>query len=145
MGGLLDAFLPGHSVRVRRHVYNSGRDLKFPRQHPVTCHVRYHQTRRDIEGMLNDVLDAGPSPEQENHSRRRGQASAIQGAAQKPPPCRPQRQLLLDDPDLHLRFYIRVKTNRDPVHTERLDRLVQIHLPLLHREALCLELFHDIG
>ena len=61
------------------------------------------------------------------------------------PNYRSTNSLLLDHPDADFRLHVGVQADRDAVDAERLDRLVQIDLPLLDVEALRLELLRDVG
>src|SRR5438477_6726993 len=54
------------------------------------------------------------------------------------------KPLLLDHPDFDFRVHVRVKTNRHAVHAQRLDRLLEIDLTLLDREALLGKLLSDV-
>ena len=54
-------------------------------------------------------------------------------------------QLRLDDPDFDLWVHVRVQPHRHAVHTERLDRLVQVDLSLFDVNALRGQLCGDIA
>ena len=53
--------------------------------------------------------------------------------------------LLFDDPDSNLRLDVGVKTNRDAVHAQGFDRLMEVDLSLFDVESLRLELLRDVG
>src|SRR5688500_8879750 len=55
------------------------------------------------------------------------------------------RPLLLDYPDLDFWFHVRVKPDGHAEYAQRLERLMQIHLPLLDLEPLSLQLRRDVG
>jgi len=59
-------------------------------------------------------------------------------------PFRAAKPLLLDHPDFDFGVHVRMKTNRYAIHAERLDRLLQVHLTLLDREALLGQLLCDV-
>src|SRR5688572_18508258 len=54
------------------------------------------------------------------------------------------RPLLLDYPDLDFWFHVRVKPDGHAEYAQRLERLMQIHLPLLDLEPLSLQLRRDV-
>src|SRR5512143_2908865 len=52
---------------------------------------------------------------------------------------------LLDHPNAHFRLDVRMQADRYSIHSERLDRLVEIDLPLLDVEAMGLQLLRDVA
>src|SRR6476469_8031113 len=72
----------------------------------------------------------------------RGMRGRPQALAPRPPPLSRTTtscELLLDDPDLDRGLHVGVQLDRHAVDAERLDRLVQVDLPLLDVVALRLE------
>lgn len=86
-----------------------------------TFELQYHKARRKVPLAMNEAFRTPLLPRMQK-ARDRKSAGLSQLTVKVT--CGAAKPLLLDHPDFDFGVYVRVKTNRHAVHTERLDRLL---------------------